>query len=143
MVTLKKTLNFISKTSSGMAMGLFSTLIIGTIIKQLCSFGNGFQIGIDVANSIIALMGPGIAVGVIISMKKDASLIEVVSCAALGSIASNINLNSPSKPLPIYSVNGGSNNPLLIYLVIILSAKTITPDKIKILSSIFLICFIN
>lgn len=116
---MKKTLNFISKTSSGMATGLFATLIVGTIIKQLCSFGNGFQIGIDIATTIIGLMGPGIGVGVALSIKKDASLLEIASCAALGGIISSINLKAPNTPIPTYIVNGGSKNPLLIYLVII------------------------
>lgn len=116
---MKKTLNFISKTSSGMATGLFATLIVGTIVKQLCSFGNGFQIGIDIATTIIGLMGPGIAVGVALSIKKDASLLEIASSAALGGIVSSINLKAPNAPIPTYIVNGGSKNPLLIYLVII------------------------
>ena len=118
-IDMKKLLNFISKTSSGMAMGLFATLIIGTIIKQLSSFGNGFQIGIDIASTLISLMGPGIAIGVILTMKKDASLLEIVSCGALGGVASKINLKATTNPIPIYSMTNGSNNPLLIYLVII------------------------
>ena len=128
---MKKTLNFISKTSSGMAMGLFSTLIVGTIIKQLCSFGNGFSIGIDIASTLISLMGPGIAVGVIYSMKKDASLLEIVSCAALGGIASKINLKSYNNPIPVYSMTSGSNNPLLIYLVIIFTVIIIKKILVK------------
>ena len=93
---MKKLLNFIAKTSSGMAMGLFATLIIGTIVKQLSSFGNGFEIGINIATTLISLMGPGIAVGVIVTMKKDATLLEIVSCAALGGIASKTNpINVP------------------------------------------------
>lgn len=128
---MKKILNFISKTSSGMAMGLFATLIVGTIIKQLCSFGDGFQIGIDIASTLISLMGPGIAVGVIYSMKKEASLLEIVSCAALGGIASKINLKAYNNPLPIYSLTSGSNNPLLIYLVIIFTVIIIKKILIK------------
>ena len=34
---MKHKLEFISKTSSGMALGLFATLIVGTIIKQICT----------------------------------------------------------------------------------------------------------
>ena len=122
---MKKLLNFIAKTSSGMAMGLFATLIIGTIVKQLSSFGNGFEIGINIATTLISLMGPGIAVGVIVTMKKDAKLLEIVSCAALGGIASKINLKGVNNPIPIYSMTNGSNNPLLIYLVIIFSVYLI------------------
>ena len=48
---MKKLLDFIAKTSSGMALGLFATLIVGTILKQLFSIGDGFQIGIDIATT--------------------------------------------------------------------------------------------
>ncbi len=116
---MKKILNFISKTSSGMATGLFATLIIGTILKQLFSLGNGFQIGIDIANVIISLMGTGIAIGVAVSTKKDITLLELISCASLGGITSAINLKAYNKPIPIFSSTNGSKNPLLIYLVII------------------------
>lgn len=122
---MKKTLNFISKTSSGMATGLFATLIIGTILKQLFSFGGGFQVGIDIANTIISLMGAGIAIGVAVSMKKDISLLELISCASLGGITSAINLKAYNNPVPIFSSTNGSKNPLLIYLVIIFTLMII------------------
>ena len=35
----------------------FIVLIVGTIIKQLCSFGDGWQVGIDIATIITNLMG--------------------------------------------------------------------------------------
>ena len=116
---MKKLLNFISRTSSGMATGLFATLIIGTIFKQLFSFGEGFQIGIDIANTIINLMGAGIAVGVALSMKKDLSPLELIACASIGGIVSAINLISATNPIPTFTLGGGSKNPLLIYIVII------------------------
>ena len=46
---MKKILNFISKTSSGMALGLFATLIVGTLLKQIFSLIPDFQVGIDIA----------------------------------------------------------------------------------------------
>ena len=61
---MKKVIDFISKSSSGMALGLFSTLIVGTILKQLFSIGNGFQIGLDIASTLTNLMGVGIALGI-------------------------------------------------------------------------------
>ena len=116
---MKKVLNFITKTSSGMATGLFATLIIGTIIKQLCSFGNGFQIGIDISTTLISLMGPAIGLGVALSLKEENSTLELVSCLALGGIASALNLKAYNNPIPTFTINGGSKNPLLIYLVVI------------------------
>lgn len=117
---MKKVINFICKTSSGMATGLFATLIIGSILKQLFVLFN-FQIGIDIALVVMSLMGPGIALGVSLSMDKNLSPLEIVSCLVLGGISSSINLESASKPIPTFTINGGSKNPLLIYLVIIFS----------------------
>lgn len=115
---MKKVLDFVSKTSSGMAIGLFATLIIGTIFKQICSLLS-FQIGIDIATVIISLMGPGIAVGVALAMNKNFSPLELVSFLVIGGIVSSINLLSYNNPIPTFTINGGSKNPLLIYLVII------------------------
>ena len=116
---MKKVIDFISKTSSGMAMGLFATLIVGTIIKQLCSFGDGWQVGIDIATIITNLMGVGIALGVAVSMKKDLSVLEIASLLVVGAITSSLNLLAYDNPIPTITVNGGSKNPLLIYAVII------------------------
>lgn len=117
---MKKTLSFISKTSSGMATGLFATLIIGTILKQLFTLIN-FQIGINIANVLMSLMGPGIALGVALSINKDLSPLQLVSSMAIGGIASSINLLSPDNPIVTFTVNGGSKNPLLIYFVVVLT----------------------
>lgn len=117
---MKKTLSFISKTSSGMATGLFATLIIGTILKQLFTLIN-FQIGIDIANVLMSLMGPGIALGVALSINKDLSALQLVSAMVIGGIASSINLLAVNNPIPTFTVNGGSKNPLLIYLVVVLT----------------------
>ena len=103
---MKKTLSFISKTSSGMATGLFATLIIGTILKQLFTLIN-FQIGIDIANVLMSLMGPGIALGVALSINKDLSPLQLVSSMVIGSIASSINLLAVNNPIPTFTVNGG------------------------------------
>ena len=115
---MKHKLEFISKTSSGMALGLFATLIVGTIIKQICSLLS-FQIGIDIATTLISLMGPGIALGVALSINKKLTPLELVSCLVLGGILSSINLLSANNPIPTFTINGGSKNPLLIYLVVI------------------------
>ena len=128
---MKHKLEFISKTSSGMALGLFATLIVGTIIKQICTLVS-FQIGIDIATTLISLMGPGIALGVALSMDKKLTPLELVSCLVLGGILSSINLLSANKPIPTFTINGGSKNPLLIYLVVIftiLIAKKIVVKK--------------
>lgn len=142
---MKKLLNFISKTSSGMALGLFATLIVGTIFKQVFTLVN-FQIGIDIASLLISLMGPGIALGVGLSLDKKLSPLELVSCLALGGIVSSINLESYNKPIPTFNINVGSKNPLLIYLVIIFTVfiiksflKKKTPIDILIVPGLYVI----
>lgn len=126
-----KVINFITKTSSGMATGLFATLIIGSIINQLCSLGNGFQIGMDVAKTLIGLMGPGIGLGVALATKEDKTTLDLVSCLAIGGIASCINLQAFDNPIPTFTVNGGSKNPLLIYLVVIFTILIVKKILIK------------
>ena len=112
---MKKILNFISKTSSGLATGLFATLIIGTILKQIFTLIN-FQIGIDIAITLMNLMGIGIALGVCLSIDKELNPLELVSIMSVGAISSSINLLAYNNPIPTFI---GSKNPLLIYLVII------------------------
>ena len=118
---MKKLMDFIAKTSSGMALGLFATLIVGTILKQIFSIGNGFQIGIDIATTLMNLMGLGIALGVSLSIDRNLQPLELISLCVLGGISSSINLKSPTSPIPTFTINGGSKNPLHIYLVIIIT----------------------
>ena len=69
---------------SGMALGLFATLIVGTILSQVASFFSGapaFYIG-AAASLAKALTGAGIGVGVA-SKYKRAPLVTV-SCGAAG-----------------------------------------------------------
>lgn len=127
---MKKVLEFISKTSSGMAIGLFATLIIGTIIKQICTLLS-FQIGIDIASVVISLMGPGIALGVVLSMNKTLSPLELVSFLVLGGIISCIDLKGYNNPILTFTINGGSKNPLLIYLVIIFTVFIVKKIVVK------------
>ena len=69
---------------SGMAMGLFATLIVGTILAQLSTYipGTiGYYIG-ACASLAKALTGAGIGVGVAAKYKR--SPLAVVSCAVAG-----------------------------------------------------------
>lgn len=142
---MKKTLDFICKTSSGMASGLFATLIVGTIIKQICQL-IGFDYGVTIANVLSSLMGVGIAIGVALAMDNKLSLLETVCVAAVGGIASATNLESFSRPIPTITVGGGSKNPLLIYVVVIFTviiAKKLltkkTPIDILIIPLVYVI----
>lgn len=69
---------------SGMASGLFATLIIGTILEQIGNFAGGTAGGYIVlaASAAKAVTGAGIAVGV--ACKYGASVLVTVSAAAAG-----------------------------------------------------------
>lgn len=79
----KKLLNYVASTTNGMAIGLFGTLIIGTIINQFATIPHMEAIK-DFANVIKGLMGAGIGLGVALSLKKQG--VTVVAATAAGMI---------------------------------------------------------
>ncbi len=86
---IKKILNHIFIDGlSGMALGLFATLIIGTILSQIASMVSGEISGYigAVASAAKALMGAGIGVGV--AAKFKASPLVSVSAAIAGMVGS-------------------------------------------------------
>ena len=92
---------------SGMALGLFSTLIIGTIIAQIGSMIGG-TVGsyiLFVANVAKTLTGAGIGVGVAVKFKEQSPLVTV-SAAVAGLVGAFPNialegfaLGKPGEPL--------------------------------------------
>ena len=71
---------------SGMAYGLFATLIVGTIIGQIAGYIDG-QLGVwltSIASFAKAMTGAGIGVGVACKFKKEP--LVVISSAAVGMI---------------------------------------------------------
>ena len=94
MKAIKKLLNEIFiEGLSGMATGLFATLIIGTIIQQIGSFIPGtigdsiFMMG-KIAASIT---GVGIGCGVAIRLKESPLVIvSAATCGMMGAFASKI-----------------------------------------------------
>lgn len=109
MKTIKKFLNEIFIDGlSGMALGLFSTLIIGTIIAQIGTLAGG-TIGTYltvIANVAKTLTGAGIGVGVAVKLKQGP--LVTVSAAIAGMIGAfpgvgdgmtEIVLGKPGEPL--------------------------------------------
>ena len=92
---------------SGMALGLFSTLIIGTIICQIGSIFGDYVIGDyinAIGNTAKTLTGAGIGVGVAVKLK--ASPLTAVSAAVCGMIGAfpdinieNFAVGKPGEPL--------------------------------------------
>ena len=71
----KKVLDFVIKTMNGMAYGLFSTLIVGTILATIGGFFNESsyigKIIVTVAKFLQNMTGLGIGLGVAWSLKLD------------------------------------------------------------------------
>lgn len=69
------------KTTNGMAIGLFGTLIIGTVIALFAKIPGLERVG-DWAKIIQGLMGAGIGLGVALALKRDG--VTVVALMAAG-----------------------------------------------------------
>lgn len=115
-------LNFIIKTMNGMAYGLFSTLIVGTILATIGRFFSDTsyigRIIVETAKFLQNMTGIGIGLGVAWSLKLDG--LKLISLTAVGGIASYLNINiyqSNIEQLSNLSLRIG--DPLTIYLVII------------------------
>ena len=102
----KKILNYVIKTTNGMAYGLFATLIVGTIIKQIGQLSNVDFI-INIGSILQGLMAPGIGCGIALALKLEP--LPVIAATAVGALSASI------------SFTGGkaNNNPLLIYFAVI------------------------
>lgn len=87
MSTIKKILNLIFIDGlSGMALGLFSTLIIGTILKQVADLIGGdfgYYLGLF---AVIAQRLTGAGIGVGVAWKYKSSTYVILSAAAVGMI---------------------------------------------------------
>ena len=75
--------SYITKVLNGMAWGLFSSLLIGLIIKQVGTL-LGFELLITIGNVAQRMMGPAIGVGVAYII--GAQPLVVMSSAAVGAI---------------------------------------------------------
>lgn len=76
--------NYIVKTLNGMAYGFFSSLIIGTILKQIGLF-TGINDLISISHIAMNLMGPAIGVGIAYVLNaKGLNLISAVIAGAIG-----------------------------------------------------------
>jgi uncharacterized protein len=105
---------FLMKTLNGMTYGLFATLIIGVIIRQL-----GILLELELLYSTIyfrlaAMMGAGIGLGIALSLKIDG--LKLVVIAMIGGIATSFRV----------TFDGGleliaNNEPLTVYIVVVLA----------------------
>jgi len=111
MNSIKKVLNHIFIDGlSGMALGLFATLIIGTILAQIASLLGGLTVAryvLAVANFAKLITGAGIGIGVAVKY-KSAPLVAISAavCGMIGAHATKIlagavtiDVSSPGEPL--------------------------------------------
>ena len=84
----KKIQTFLMKSTNGMALGLFGTLIIGTIIALFAKIPvPGFSNITDFANIIKGLMGAGIGLGVALSLGcQGVSVVAIMAAGAAGNL---------------------------------------------------------
>lgn len=80
-------LQYFIKTLNGMAYGLFSTLIIGVIIRTIADL-TGFEALREVALALMGLMGVGIGLGVAWSL--NLSGLKLIAGAMAGGIATRL-----------------------------------------------------
>ena len=84
----KKIQTFLMKSTNGMALGLFGTLIIGTIIALFAKIPvPGFEHIATFANLVKGLMGAGIGLGVALSLGcQGVSVVAIMAAGAAGNL---------------------------------------------------------
>ena len=132
----KKVLDFFITTLNGMAYGLFSTLIIGTIIATIgqlflkgnnpfCQLvGNALGDGKTGASYVFqVLTGAGIGVGIALMLKMKP--LETIVLAGAGEISAYFSLTTNFVTKQIVSNGIKIGDPLTIYIVCICTALVI------------------
>lgn len=129
-MTKKDIKNIFLKGMSGMAWGLFATLLTGTIITQIASLC-GYTVGGDnprilvliygVGTILKSLMGFGIGIGMAIAMGFGG--LSII-CVALGGAVATMFTNTFSgeilfKNLDQIFVSGNNNDPVIVYIVVV------------------------
>lgn len=126
-----KILEFFIKTLNGMAVGLFATLIIGTIfstIGKLFAYGSGnafcdFMVDTigdgtkGISYILQVLTGAGIGVGIALAMKLTP--LQTIVLAAIGEGASYFSLSTKFVTNNVIANKVQIGDPLTIYLVCI------------------------
>jgi len=123
--TGKKVLDFFITTLNGMAIGLFATLIIGTIINTIGKFFPAdtfmYTILVNGSTALQFLTGAGIGVGIALALKFNP--LQTIVLAAVGELAAYFSLSTAFVTAGV--INQGKfqiGDPLTIFIVCILVA---------------------
>ncbi|HOC81074.1 MAG TPA: PTS sugar transporter subunit IIC, partial [Bacilli bacterium] len=109
-------MDHLTKTTGGMATGMFATLIIGVIIGQI-GFLSGIQFITGVGNVLKSLMGIGIGIGIALSL-KNLSPIAIISAGVAGAVSTMVlGIDNGTYVLPFVNGTTSNGNPLMAYLV--------------------------
>ena len=116
---------------SGMAQGLFVTLIAGTILAQIAGWIGKNYVGntlLYIANIAKFLMGAGIGVGIAHALGKNKLLIFSAAVAGMiGSFAGNLmpNAETPLVDISGLIVKGLPGNPIGAYVAVMLVVEVV------------------
>ncbi len=118
----KKILNFFMITLNGMAYGLFSTLIIGTILSTFAKIfpteSEIYSILSSSATCLQFLTGAGIGVGIALALKMDT--LKTIVVASVGELAAFLSKIFNATDGVISANKFKIGDPLTIYFVVIL-----------------------
>ena len=117
----KKIQTFLMKSTNGMALGLFGTLIIGTIIALFAKIPvPGFDQIAAFATLVKGLMGAGIGLGVALSLGcQGVSVVAIMAAGAVGNLGFGFGLTD-------YQMITYSGDPLSCYCSSIIAYFDIT-----------------
>ena len=106
---------YLMKTMNGMTYGLFATLIVGVILKQIGDALSLEILSVQIYAILSGLLGAGIGLGIGLSLKKDG--LKLVMLMVAGAISTNLKITfDPSVTLQL------NNNPVTAYLVVVFTA---------------------
>ncbi|NLY04462.1 MAG: PTS sugar transporter subunit IIC [Campylobacter sp.] len=113
----KRTINYIVISMNGMAYGLFSTLIIATIIATLAGFlpknSDIYTFLINISTVLKQLMGVGIGIGIAWAFKIDG--LKLIAAGVAGGIASYM----------AGTLGFKIGDPLTVYFVVIITIELV------------------
>ena len=135
----KKIQTFLMKSTNGMALGLFGTLIIGTIIAIFAKIP-GLESIATFANLVKGLMGAGIGLGVALALgQKGVAVAAITAAGAVGNLGFGFGLTdyafvTYSDPLSCYCAS------LIAYFAINLILRKKTPVDLILIPLTALMC---